>query len=123
MSLRARAVWFVAALLLAPVSGALAFFLAGAVLFPIAEPHYASRIVVSLGLMALVYGGESVLNGGLIETCGLLSGNCSQHDLRPQAFGLWALLAAGGAAALAWLWWRYQRSHPPSASPSSPSRP
>lgn len=56
------------------------FFVAGAIVFPVVEPHYAKRILLSLGFMALVYGAESVLWQGRFETCGFLSGNCTQHD-------------------------------------------
>jgi hypothetical protein len=56
------------------------FFVAGAIVFPIDQPYYASRVLVSLGFMAIVYGAESVLWQGHFETCGFASGNCTQHD-------------------------------------------
>ena len=57
------------------------------------EPYYATRVFVSLGLMSIVYGLESVFGWGVIETCGLLSGNCTSHDLYPYAVQLWYWLA------------------------------
>jgi hypothetical protein len=79
-------------ILCVPVSGLLAFFLAGAVAFPIVEPYYASRVLLSFGFMALVYGAECVWNWGSIETCGLLSGNCTTHNLHFYAIQIWYVL-------------------------------
>ncbi len=108
VSTRARSRWWLLLVIgicaAVAVTGVLAFFLAGAVVFPIVEPHYAPRVLGSLGLMALVYGVESVLGLGVIETCGFVSGNCSQHDLRAHAAWLWCglvLLALVGL--VAWL--------------------
>lgn len=64
----------------AAVAYLVGFFVAGAIVFPVVEPYYATRILLSLGFMALVYGAESVLWQGRFETCGFLSGNCTQHD-------------------------------------------
>jgi hypothetical protein len=83
-----------------PVSAILAFFLAGAIAFPIVEPYYATRVFASLGLMALVYGAECVLNWGTIETCGLLSGHCTTHDLHSYAIQIWQVLAVLSLALL-----------------------
>ncbi len=87
-----------------PVTGVLALFLAGAVAFPIVEPYYGTRIVASLGLMAIVYGIESILGLGVIETCGFLSGNCSTHNLYAYAIRIWqGLVGVGLLALLCWL--------------------
>ena len=67
-----------------------AFFLCGALLFPLLNPYYMSRVVLSAGLMSLVYGIESILRAGRIEACGLLSGNCTEHSFRAVGFILWA---------------------------------
>ncbi len=83
-----------------PISGLLAFFLAGAVAFPIVEPYYAGRIYVSFGLMAVVYGVESILGLGVIETCGFLSGNCTTHNLYSYAIQIWQALVAIGLVVL-----------------------
>lgn len=104
MSQHRRSLILIAALAAAiPLSGVLAFFLAGAVVFPIVEPHYAPRILLSLGFLALVYGAECVINLGIVETCGFASGNCSTHDLSSHAFTLW--LAIGGASTATLLWY------------------
>lgn len=79
-----------------PISALLAFFLAGAVAFPIVEPFYAGRIYISFGLMAVVYGVESILGLGVIETCGFLSGNCTTHNLYSYAIQIWKALIAIG---------------------------
>ena len=83
-----------------PISALLAFFLAGAVAFPIVEPYYAGRIYISFGLMAVVYGIESILGLGVIETCGFLSGNCTTHNLYPYAIQIWQALVALGLVVL-----------------------
>lgn len=83
-----------------PACGLLAFFLAGAVVFPVVEPYYATRVFVSLGLMSIVYGLESVFGWGVIETCGLLSGNCTTHNLYPYAIQLWYWLVGLSLACL-----------------------
>lgn len=83
-----------------PISALLAFFLAGAVAFPIVEPYYAGRIFISFGLMAVVYGVESIIGLGVIETCGFLSGNCSTHNLYSYAIQIWQVLIAIGLVAL-----------------------
>lgn len=75
-----------------PATAVLAFFLAGAVVFPLANSYYATRVLLSFGLMALVYGVECVLNWGTIETCGFLSGNCSTHNMQGYAMQIWAFL-------------------------------
>lgn len=67
-------------LVTAAIAYVVGFFIAGAIVFPVDKPYYAPRILLSLGFMAVVYGAESVLWQGHFETCGLLSGNCSQHD-------------------------------------------
>jgi hypothetical protein len=85
---------FLGLCLCVPTTGIIAFFLAGAVVFPIVEPYYATRVFVSLGLMALVYGIESVFGWGVIETCGALSGNCTTHNVHPHAVKLWSILMA-----------------------------
>jgi hypothetical protein len=100
---RARIGVLVAALLLLPASGVLAFFLAGALVFPIVESYYLPRVLMSFGFMAFAYGVESVITGGLVETCGFISGNCTTHNLRHWAHRLWPLLFVAGVLAL--LWW------------------
>lgn len=94
-----------------PITGVLAFFFAGAIVFPIVEPFYAKRILASLGLMAVAYGVESVMRRGQITTCGFLSGNCSEHFMQHYALWLWALLLP------LWLWgvWRWWRAAPDNA--------
>jgi hypothetical protein len=92
-----------------PVTGALAFFLAGAVVFPIVEPYYATRVWVSLGSMAIVYGFESLFSLGQITTCGFLSGNCTEHNVYSHAIELWMWLAAAGFVALIALLVREQK--------------
>jgi hypothetical protein len=75
-----------------PISAILAFFLAGAVVFPVIEPYYATRVLISVGLMSMVYGAECVLSWGTIETCGFLSGNCTTHNLYSYAIQIWQVL-------------------------------
>jgi membrane-bound ClpP family serine protease len=112
MVARGRLLLFVIGLVaVVPVSAGLAFFLAGAVVFPIVEPYYATRVIASLGLMAFVYGGECLLNWGVIETCGFLSGNCSTHNLYPYALSLWLAIATAGFAGLLWLLLRHRRQN------------
>jgi hypothetical protein len=68
-----------------------AFFVCGAVLFPLFNPYFMDRVVLSAGLVGLMYGLESVVRAGHIETCGLLSGNCTQHTVRIAGFCLWVI--------------------------------
>lgn len=87
-----------------PLTAALAFFLAGAVVFPIIEPYYGARILTTLGLMALIYGIECIAGWGVIETCGFVSGNCTTHNLYPYAINIWLALAlVCGVALVAWV--------------------
>ena len=72
-----------------------AFFVCGAVVFPLLNPYYLDRVAYSGGLAALAYGLESVLRFGHIEACGFISGNCSQHSFRLAGCVLWAVLLAG----------------------------
>ena len=87
-------------------TGVLAFFIAGAVVFPIVESYYLSRVILSAGLMGIVYGFESVLRIGHITNCGALSGNCSEHSVRIYALVIWAGL-------FAYLTWRSSNSIEP----------
>ena len=66
-----------------------AFFLCGAVVFPLLNPYYMNRVFFSAGLAGILYGLESVVRAGHIETCGLLSGNCGEHSLRAAGLVLW----------------------------------
>jgi hypothetical protein len=76
-----RPISFIAYTLLAiPLSYLLGFFIAGAIVFPLHKPFYMSRVLLTLGLMGIVYGVESVMFRGHFETCGFLSGNCTQHN-------------------------------------------
>lgn len=69
-----------------------AFFLAGAVVFPLLDNFYLSRVLLTGGIAALLYGLESVVRMGHIETCGLLTGNCSQHSVRLIGCLIWIAL-------------------------------
>jgi hypothetical protein len=102
----------------APLTWAVAYFLAGAVVFPIQEPSYATRILLTLGFAALAYGVESVQRGGQITTCGFLSGNCSEHNVATAAQTLWLLLGLLLAAGL--VWWLFGERRRKSESPSHP---
>ena len=64
------------------LSWCIGFFIAGALLFPLFNPFYLGRVVVSLGIVGVLNGLESVLRAGHISTCGFLSGNCSEHSVR-----------------------------------------
>ena len=69
-----------------------AFFLAGAVVFPLMENYVLGRVLVTGGVAALWYGLESVVRFGHVETCGLLSGNCTQWSVRLIGCFMWAAL-------------------------------
>jgi hypothetical protein len=72
---------FILCVLLAiPLSYVIGFFVAGAIVFPVDQPFYRGRVLITLGWMGFVYGVESVMFRGHFETCGFLSGNCSQHN-------------------------------------------
>jgi hypothetical protein len=73
-------------------TGVLAFFIAGAIVFPIVEPYFMTRVVLSLGLMAVTYGLESVFRFGAITTTGLISDSSSEHSVRIYALLIWAAL-------------------------------
>jgi hypothetical protein len=75
-------------------SGLLGFFLAGAVVFPIIEPYYLPRVLLTLGLFGIGYGLNSVLTFGHVTTSGMLSGHDTVHDVRIFGFILWLLLFA-----------------------------
>jgi hypothetical protein len=68
-----------------------AFFVVGALVLPLVDPFIGKRVLFTAGLESLVNGLESVMRAGHIETCGLLSGNCSDHDLRLAGFALAAV--------------------------------
>ncbi len=110
------------ACLIVPVTAVLAFFIAGAIVFPIVEPYYASRILLSAGLMALVYGVENVLSWGTIETCGFLSGNCTIHRMYEHSLQVWYVLLGigltliGGVALRSWFEKRNTSQEPSSSS-------
>lgn len=69
-----------------------AFFLAGAVVFPLIESFTLARILVTGGMAALLYGLESVVRFGHVEICGLLSDNCTQYSVRLIGCLMWAAL-------------------------------
>jgi uncharacterized RDD family membrane protein YckC len=73
-------------------TGVLAFFIAGAIVFPLVVPYYMSRVVLSLGLMGVIYGIESVFRLGVITTTGLISDSSSEHSVRIYGFLIWAAL-------------------------------
>jgi hypothetical protein len=73
-------------------TGMLAFFIAGAIVFPLVVPYYMSRVVLSLGLMGVMYGIESVFRLGVITTTGLISDSSSEHSVRIYGFLIWAAL-------------------------------
>ncbi|MCO5102736.1 MAG: SRPBCC family protein [Burkholderiaceae bacterium] len=75
-------------------TGITAFFLAGAVVFPLVHSYYLVRVVFSLGLWGIFYGIESVLRLGAITTSGLMSGGSSQHSVRIYGFIIWIALFA-----------------------------
>jgi hypothetical protein len=104
-----------------PLTWALAYFLAGAVAFPIREPYYAPRILMTLGFAALAYGVESVQRGGQITTCGFLSGNCSEHNVVGAAQSIWLLLGLLYGAGLVWWLFGERRPQSPQDSPTEPS--
>ena len=82
-------------------TGALAFFIAGAVVFSMVVPYYQTRVFISLGLMAIAYGIESMLSFGSTRNCGFLSGNCSTHSVRIYGVVMWMIIFAYA------LWRRY----------------
>ena len=73
-------------------TGVLAFFIAGSIVFPLVVPYYMSRVVLSLGLMGVMYGLESVFRLGIITTTGLISDSSSEHSVRIYGFLIWAAL-------------------------------
>lgn len=77
-------------------TGVLAFFLAGAVVFPLVEPYYFARVALSLGVWGVLNGIDSVLHFGLVHTSGLLSGGERVHSVRPYGFVLWIGLFVHG---------------------------
>lgn len=72
----------------------IAFFIAGAVIFPILNPHYATRVLFSLGIYGVLCGIDSVIPFGQVTTCAFLSGTCREHSVRWIALLLWAGLGA-----------------------------
>lgn len=72
----------------------LAFFFAGAIVFPLLNNFYLGRVLLTGGIAAVMYGVESVVRLGHIETCGLLIGNCSAHSVRLAGCLVWAALFA-----------------------------
>ncbi|MET0291786.1 MAG: hypothetical protein ABW136_05420 [Steroidobacteraceae bacterium] len=57
------------------------FFIAGAVIFPLLNPYYGMRVLLTLGVFGVGYGVQSVLKFGHISTSGMLSGHDSGHDV------------------------------------------
>jgi hypothetical protein len=104
-------------LLTIPISGSIAYFFTGAAIFPVVNTQAAFRVVVSLGLMAIVYGVECVVKAGRIEMCGFLSGNCIEHDLSTYAQVVWFVLVFGVAVTVVHF---LRRSARDSTQPASP---
>ena len=76
-------------------SGLLGFFIAGAIIFPITEPYYLPRVLLTLGLFGIGYGINSILSFGHVSTSGILSEHDGTvHDVRIYGFILWILLFA-----------------------------
>ena len=75
-------------------SWALAFFLAGAVVFPVVEPYYLPRVLLTFGLFGIGYGIKSLLTFGHVTTSEMLSGHDTFHDVRIYGFILWLLFFA-----------------------------
>lgn len=75
-------------------SGLLGFFLAGAVVFPLIEPYYLPRVVLTLGIFGVLYGINSILTLGHVTTSAMLSGHDTMHDVRIYGFILWAVIFA-----------------------------
>ena len=84
-------------------TGIVAFFIAGAVVFPLVQPYYMSRVLLSLGSIAVVYGIESVVRFGSITTSGLISDSSVEHSVRAYALAMWVVF-------FAYLTWR-SRNH------------
>jgi hypothetical protein len=60
---------FILCVLLAiPLSYVIGFFVAGAIVFPVDQPFYRGRVLITLGWMGFVYGVESVMFRGHFET-------------------------------------------------------
>ena len=89
-------VWAVCAALSLPA----ALFLAGAVGFPLFNAYYRWTFLVTVFLANISYGLDSVFRLGYVQTCGFLSGNCTDHDVRWIAMVLWPLIC--GAMLLLW---------------------
>jgi ribose/xylose/arabinose/galactoside ABC-type transport system permease subunit len=81
------------------VCGVLGFFCAGAIYFPIAE-DYLPRVLLSLGGMAIAYGGESVIRFGHVRACtfSFSAPDCKEYSVLIPAIVLWACFF------LLWLW-------------------
>jgi hypothetical protein len=79
--------------------GVLGFFCAGAIYFPFAEDYWL-RVLLSLGGMAIAYGGESVMRLGHVRACtiGFSVPDCKEYNLLIPAIVHWACFF------LLWLW-------------------
>lgn len=72
----------------------IAFFISGAVIFPILNPYYGARVLLSFGIYGVLCGIESVITFGLVTTSGFLSDSSTVHSVRWIALLLWAGLGA-----------------------------
>jgi hypothetical protein len=85
--------------------GVLGFFSAGAIYFPLAEDYWL-RVVLSIGGMAIVYGGESVIRLGHVRACTISFGgeDCKEYNVLVPALILWACFY------LLWVWFRRDKT-------------
>jgi hypothetical protein len=85
--------------------GVLGFFSAGAIYFPLAEDYWL-RVVLSIGGMAIVYGGESVIRLGHVRACTISFGgeDCKEYSVLVPALILWACFY------LLWVWFRRDKT-------------
>jgi hypothetical protein len=73
-----------------------AFFISGAVIFPILNPYYGARVLLSFGIYGVLCGLESIVTFGHVSTSGFLSGNSGIHSVRAIAVILWIALLGYG---------------------------
>lgn len=85
--------------------GVLGFFCAGAIYLPLAEDYWL-RVLLSLGGIAIVYGGESVIRLGHVQVCEMsFSGTaCKEYNVLIPAIVLWTCFY------LLWIWFRRDKT-------------
>ena len=95
--------WLLSQLVPILLTGVLGLFVAGAVYLPIAF-DYGARVAFSLGVLSLVYGAESVIRLGFVQTCsqiGFSSPSCITYNLEKPAIVLWVIFYK------LWIWRRH----------------